>query len=242
MKRYLLFILILILGLVVGISEVLLPAYYAEQVESGLRKQVSRVEGLDVKISSRPALLLLTGRIQHGSVMAKEMRLQGAEVQDLQIEEVTASYKNLVIANTPEGVKAVAGTNTFFRAKFREADLNQYLNRRFQDFEQLKLDLKEDLATLALQVTLFNTKISLKIAGNFQVVDQQVIRFVPQDLELENVKIPSILLNQLAKQVEFEIKLQEYPLPLDLQEIRIEEGNLLVLGGTELAEKQNGVR
>lgn len=242
MKRYLLFILILILVLAVGASEVFLPAYYAEQVESGLRKQVSRVEDLDVKISTHPALLLLTGRIQHGSISAKKMRLQGAEVQDLQIEEVEASYKNLVIVNTPEGAKAVAGTNTFFRAKFREADLNQYLNRRFAGFEQLELDLKDDLATLALQVTLFNTKVSLRVAGNFQVVDQQMIRFIPKDLKLENVKIPSFLLNQLAKQIEFEIKLQEYPLPLDLQEIRVEEGSLLVLGGTELIERQDGVR
>lgn len=234
MKRILLFSLMLILGLVVGASEVLLPTYYSSQVETGLRKQLNGVESLDVNISSHPGFLLLLGRVQQGSISAKEVQLQGNKVKDLLIQQVEAEYEDLVFVNNPEGAKAISGTNTFFQATFREADLNRYLNQRYTGFDQLDLDLTKDLATLGLQVTLFNTKISVKVAGNFQLIDSQAIRFVPQDLELENVKVPSILLDRVTEEIKFDLPLGEYPLPLDLREVRVAEGELQVLGGSEL--------
>ncbi|AZR72195.1 hypothetical protein BBF96_01555 [Anoxybacter fermentans] len=217
----------LILLLVLLAIEILLPGYYEEKVEMVFRRQVDRVEFLEVNVSTHPALLLLTGRVQNGFIQAR-----GVEFKGLRIESVESAYKDLIIANTPEGTKAVAGRNTFFQATFSEEDLNNYLKAIFTQFEDLNLELTPDLVSLDFKINLFGNVIELKLTGDFVVPDNHTVRFVPHSLEIGQYKITKLVLLKILKDIEFELEMKQYPLPLDLKEIRIEEGRLRVLGGS----------
>lgn len=206
--------------------EIFLPGYYEAQVEKGLRSQVHGVEFLDVDLSSRPAVLLLFGRIQQGSLYAKGITLEG-----VRLEEIQARYRDLVIVKTPAGTRAASGTNTFFEAVFREDDLNRYLGTRFPDLQGARLDLAPAGANLFLKVNLFNTAVPLQVKGNFTIPNDHTVRFVMQGLDVGQINVSASLLTSMLRGMDFDLELEEYPLPLDLREVRLEQDQLRVLGG-----------
>lgn len=219
--------LIFISFVILGLIESFLPGYYENQVEVGFRRQVEQLENLDVEVTTHPAFLLLFGKVQRGLI-----RAQGIGLEGLRIEEIEAHYRNLAITNTPQGVKVAAGTNTYFQAVFLEKDLNQYLLTRYKNFDQLKLAITPTGVTLSLGVVLFNTTIQLQLSGNFTIPDNHTIRFVLEELDIAKVSVPISLLSRILEEIEFDLELEEFPLPLDLQTVRLENDRLIVLGGT----------
>ena len=219
--------LLLISFVILGLTESLLPDYYEKQVEMGFRRQVEQLENLHVEISAHPAFLLLFGKVQKGLIQAQGIGLEG-----LRIQEAEARYQDLAISSTPKGVRVAAGTNTYFRAVFLEKDLNEYLSTRYKNFDRLKLDLTPEGVILSLGVILFNTTIQLQLSGNFTIPNNHTIRFVLEELDIAKVSIPLSLLSRLLEEIEFDLELEQFPLPLDLQKVGLENDRLIVLGGT----------
>lgn len=226
MKKRLIVAILLALILVV-VVEVFLPNYYEEQVEKGLHSQVTGLEYLDVELSSRPAILLLLGRIQHGSLHAKGVTLEG-----IRLEEIRAEYKDLVIVKTPQGTRAASGTNTFFEAIFREDDLNRYIAARFAELQDARLELAPTGASLLMELNVFNTPLPLRANGNFSIPNDHTIRFTLQGLDVGQINLSTSLVSSLLKEMEFDLEMEQYPFPLDLREVRLEQDRLRVLGGT----------
>lgn len=218
--------LILVSVLTFGLTEFALPEFYAHQIEAGFRQQVEKVEAIDVSISTHPALLLLTGHIQKGSIHARGVKIQG-----LDIAELNASYKDLVFAKTEGGVKAVSGTNTYFQATFLESDLNRYIRAKYPQLNGVTLELTPGAAILTTQVKLFNTTMPIEARGKFSVPNNHTIRFALDGLELGKLSLTS-LANNILPEVKFDMELGKYPLPLDLEEVRVEQDRVQVLGGS----------
>lgn len=218
--------LILVSFLTFGLTEYALPEFYAHQIEAAFRQQVEKVESVDVSISTHPALLLLTGHIQNGSIHARGVKIQGLEIADL-----TASYKDLVFAKAKDGVKAVSGTNTYFQATFLEDDLNRYIKAKYPQFSNITLDLTPGSAALTTQVKLFNTTMPVEARGKFSVPNNHTIRFALDGLELGKLSLTS-LANNLLPEVKFDVELGKLPLPLALKEVRVVQDRVEVLGGS----------
>lgn len=226
MKKGLIIIALLVFTLLV-VVEVFLPGYYEAQVEKGLRQQVKGAEYLDIELSSRPAIALLLGRIHRGSLHAKGVTLEG-----IRLDEIRAEYKDLVIVKTPEGVRAASGINTLFEAIFREDDLNRYITARYSDLQGARLDLTPTAASLLIELNLFNTLVPLRVNGNFSIPNDHTVRFTLEGLDVGQINISTSLVSSLLKEMEFDLEMEEYPLPLDLREVRLEQDRLRVLGGT----------
>lgn len=217
----------LILIIALAVTEFMLPGYFAEQIEVGFRQQVEEVDSLEIGISTHPALLLFAGRIQNGFVEAN-----GVQIQGLRIDKIEAVYNDLMISETPDGVKAVSGVNSFFQAAFREEDLTVYLRSNFPEYGDLELDLTPEQAAVTVWMTFFDMPLNIELTGDFEVVDNRIIRFIPEDLEIVNYKLPKSLVAALLQEVKFDLEIGEYPLPLTINEVRLEEGRILILGGS----------
>ncbi|MCK4259706.1 MAG: DUF2993 domain-containing protein [Halanaerobiales bacterium] len=222
--------LIVVLVLTWGLSELLLPGYYEKQVEASLREQVEKVELITVNISSRPAFLLLAGQVQHGSVQVK-----GVESQGLRIEELTARYENLVFSKTESQVKAIKGNNTFFKAVILEDDVEDYLQTTIPMIEKLSADLdvvfNSNQVILNFQIMFFGSSFDFELSGYFEIIDNYTIRYHPKDLKSGEMKLPSFITKAL-EELEFDLKLEQFLLPLVLNEIYLEGGKLFILGGS----------
>lgn len=221
-KGIIIFLVILLLGL--GLIEIFLPIYYANQVENSLHRQLTEVDSLDVQISSRPALLLLTGKVQKGSLLA-----QGVQINQLHLRKLEARYADLTFVQTEQGLQSSGGQNLYFQAEILEDDLNEYLQSSLPQFDLIEVELKEDNATLNLK---FKDWINLKLTGTLVVVDQYQIRFVPK--EEKNAELPSFLVSQILSFLVFDLGLKELPVPLDLQQIKIVDQKIIALGGSQI--------
>lgn len=230
--KYLLIALILIIAIFIGLTEFMLPTYYEEQIEANFHRQV-KMDYLDVEIASHPALLLLAGRVQSGSIHAG-----GIVTEGLRIEEVQSEYRNLVIKQANGTAKAVAGTNTHFQATFFEEDLNKYLRARVKELQNLNLAIEPDGVTLNVAVDLFNTEIKLRLNGNFTIANSRTIRFVLESLDVGKINLTNALLARVMQELEFDLEMKDFPLPLELKEIKLEEGRIRVLGGADYQQQQ----
>ena len=220
--------LLLVSLLTLGLTEYALPGIFAHEIEKSFRKQVEAVDSLDVKVSTHPAVMLLAGHIQNGEVHAK-----GVQIQGLKIAALDAVYKDLVFAKTPDGaMKAVSGTNTYFRAVFNEKDLNSYLQAKFAKFQNMNLEMAPGVAALNLQISVLNTSIPVHLKGKFTIPDNKTIRFALEGLELGKFSLSSPLVASVLQEVKFDLSLGEYPLPLVLRDVKVGNGLLEVLGGT----------
>ncbi len=223
MRRFFLIIfIVLFIGL--GVTEVLLPRYYENQVETALRQQVAGVDALEVKIRTHPALLLLTGRVQHSS-----FKTRGVIIDQVRIDSLESRYEDLVFVDTPQGTRAFGGSNLFFQADILEEDLNKYLKTILPQLDELRVELKPDKAIVYVKL---QNWIDLKLTGTLEIVDDYRIRFVP--IDLDEARISAIFVSQVLSALEFDLGLKDSPIPLDVKEIKILEGKIQALGGSEV--------
>lgn len=214
-------LIILIIG--IGVSEFLLPKYFEAQIEAALLRYDQNLEFLQVDLKTRPALLFLLGRVQQGKI---EMR--GLKIDQVRIEEIRAEYQDLVLKLEKGALTAVQGENLDFQAIFLEEDLNNYLATAFPQFDQVQIDLQPETVLVKVKYANF---VNMEIPGYIEVGDDYKLRFVPQNID--QLKLSSLVVSQLLSFLEFDLGIKDYPLPLDLKEIKIESGKLVALGGSK---------
>lgn len=221
-KGFVIFLIILVIGF--GLIEIFLPRYYEKLVRDSLQKQMTAVDSLEVQISTHPALLLLTGKVERGNLLAR-----GVQINHLRLNKLEARYVDLTFTQSEQGLKSSGGQNLYFQAEILEEDLNNYLKTTLPQFDLIEVELKADYATLNLR---FKDWIDLKLTGTLVVVDKYQIRFVPK--EDKNDELPSFLVSQILSFLVFDLGLKELPVPLDLQQIKIVDQRMLALGGTDI--------
>ncbi len=222
--------LILVLVLTWGISEILLPDYYEKLIESSLRKQVDEVDLININISTRPAFLLLTGRVDYGS-----LQTHGVIVNGLRLEELVARYENLILKKTSNGMQTISGSNTFLKAMILEDDMEHYLKTQVPTIEKLGADMEvyfnSDEVVLDFALPFFGSSIDLQLSGFFEIIDNRIIRYQPKNIEAGKIGSSKIIA-QMLQELEFDLNLGQFLLPLELQKINLENGKLIILGGS----------
>ena len=220
-----LIIFFLIILLVTAVLEIFLPTYYEGRIEKSVKDNVQEYDYLEVDVDTDPAILLLMGRVEYGYIKTTGIRLD-----EIRIESIEALYHNLRFINTTEGLKAVEGQNTSFKAVLTEKDLNDFLRERYDQFQDLNINLSSSGVTLDLKEEIFGKLVKLTLTGNFQFADEETVRFTPQDLKVQDIEVPKLLLTRIIKAVEFELDLEQLPLPLNLKDIETEEDKLIIEG------------
>ncbi|MCK8828117.1 DUF2993 domain-containing protein [Natroniella acetigena] len=220
---------ILLLLLLVG-SQLILPRIFSTRLESSLSQELDDYEQLDVTISSFPAIKLLAGRVDQ-----LEIKANGLVSEQLTLERLEGSYSDLkLVKGQDEQWQVSQGENTELEIELTDQDLNHYLATRpeLDILDAFRIDLTSDQMVMVGKLSFFNTELSLQLTGKFSVYDHQTLIFNSDKLAVDRVVISTDVIEQLKDKLGFKISLANFPLPLELTEVKVEEGSLQLLGGT----------
>ena len=79
------------------------------------------------------------------------------------------------------------------------------------------------------QAPLLNAKVDIAVQGKFVAVGQDKIAFVPEGIEILGAPLPAALVGALMQDAQFHIDLAAAPMPLELLDVKMEPGQLIVV-------------
>jgi hypothetical protein len=222
--------LIIAVLLLLVISQLLLPGYFSNQLENKLKSQFEASQYFEAEVNSFPALLMLTGYFQ-----SVNLKGEGLKVDGLQVDKLKAEFVDLKLS---PGIKdrkwkLTTGENKILHLTFTEEDLEKYLIEQMDSISDLTLNLGPEQTVLSGVVKFLGNEIEVKLAGQFQLQDKQKLTFKPEDLMIENLMIHREIVQRLMKEVDFSLDLTQFPIPLQVNEVKVNRNNLLISGGIE---------
>lgn len=217
--------------LLLVISQLLLPGYFSQRLETGLKQEFKSSRHLQAEINSFPALLMLTGHF--GSV---NLEGEGLVVDGLKIAKLRAEFADVKLKPTGEqGNKwqLSSGQNRALNLVFNEADLEDYLAKQLDSIKNLTLNLGPQQTVLSGVFKLLGNQIELKLAGKFQLKNNRKLIFIPEDLMVADLLIHEKIVQQLTKKIDFSLDLTQLPIPLRAEKVKVKKDKLLILSGTK---------
>ncbi|MFW6237657.1 MAG: DUF2993 domain-containing protein [Halanaerobiales bacterium] len=219
MKKALFFLFILVLLVLLG--ELFLPSYVKKEVENHLRGQVRESENLEVEIASFPALKLLFSRADRVFLEADKLNLEG-----LVLRSVDLRYNNVSIQSG-----RLTGENDYIFLKIDEEAVNNHVDENHRRLKDFRLSFTPEQVYMEGNIDLFGNEIEVKLVGNLVLRKDNIISFVPGDLQIEEYRVSEELIRNVAGGFDFSFDLSKLQIPLNPEEISIREGEIHVVGG-----------
>jgi hypothetical protein len=211
-----------------------LASWTASQVTRAIGQSFSSAARVSVKVGQGSLMLWSRGQLKDLKIEAK-----GLETKDgfpmaaffFEARQLTVDLGKLIRQGKVELLSTHDAKATVVLA---EKELTGYLQKHLdKSLENVRMELRSGKATVYATATLLGQKVRLTIAGKFAPHEGQ-LRFLPTDFSVAQVQIPRFLLTGLARQVEFIVPLGKLPLPMELESVRIENGNAYLAGRGEL--------
>lgn len=212
--KYIFLFLILILA-----AQLLLPVVAERKLSKIILSQVEKIDKLDIELVSFPSMEILLGKIDFVEISAEK-----PVYQDLLIRSLDLKYKDVLLkGNTFEG------ENTYLRILITEEDLNNYLKNTSPDLADLEISLKPDQVLLVGKIPFLNTKLNLRVAGDFLVNNEEnKVIFQPEEMKVERLNIPVNLVSKYIEDAYFTLDLNQLNFPLEIDRVKVEEGQIII--------------
>lgn len=218
--------------ILVGLTQLLLPPVLENHVERSLRQRLMEPEYVKVEIQAWPALTSLLGRFYLIRIEARDFVVDKLPVGAFLVQgrrvrlDPGALYSNgqLLLENVADLRLTVL---------FTEDGINKYFWDQVDPEKRFHITLTPEQAVLEGSVIFFGQKIDLTLKGVFEIRDQTRILFMPEALKVEQLEVPEVILKALVEDKALVLDLAGLPVPLAIDEIRLEQGQLFAFGHYE---------
>lgn len=210
-------------------SQLMLPGLVEQRIEAGLQQSFEQVSLVRAEVRAYPALALLGGRIHAINLDLRRVNLGG-----LTVDAVLLDGRNVVL-DVPKllsgrGVEVTAADSLRATFVISEDDLNEYFWSQVHTSRFFKVDLERGRAVLQGSLNFLGRELDVTVAGIFKVTGGTRVNFVPQEITVENTSVPRMLMEMIAKEWGIALDLQQAALPLVVEELLVEDGQLLIYG------------
>jgi len=220
MKRNLFFLLAIFLLILLGM-QILLPSMAERKIKRTMIENINEYQELKIKASAFPAWKILFSRLDFLKISGTEVKLN-----DINLKSIKASYRNISYSRGE-----ILGENTDFKIVLTAADLNEYLEENYDGLNDYSIHLLPGQVFLQGSIILFDARINLELSGNFSIEKKSRVYFNPERFKIEEISIPSTFLKTLIAEMDFYFDLNQLSIPINLEEIKISEDSLVLLGG-----------
>jgi len=198
-------------------------------ISRGLEMGLNRTLGADVlvRLASYPSLRLLLGQFDQISIEATNVNLGGLVVNSYSLvaENVAVNMRELF---TRRELRFRNEGRMQVRLAISEEELNKYLLKTIPALRGFQLQLHAESATVLGQVPLLNASFELVVRGKFVALGKDRVAFVPESVEMMGVALPPALLEAALRDTEFYMDLGAAPMPLELTDVKMEPGQLII--------------
>ena len=224
-SRILWLIIIIVLSLIL-LAQIILPGLAENSLRDIFYDRTAKIEELIINVAAFPAFKILRGRLDYIDVNTK-----GIVIDDLYIDMMSVKYRDVVYGKT-----GFDGDNTALKAVITQEAINNYIVEQYPDLKNFSININPEQVLFQGYINFFEARINLTLTGNFIINDNDRIYFIPDDLKVEDIKIPVNLLKQYIEKLNFYFDLKELNIPLSIEEIRLSSGQIDIVGG-EYIEK-----
>ncbi len=202
----------------------LLPSIYISQVLTDqLAKEFDQSQELEVEVSAFPSFKILFGNLDRLEFNAEQLEIDGILLTD-----VKAEFRAVKVDNSNDKWEIKRANNTELDFKLSQTNLYNYLRTRneFDIFSEFKLDfLPTQGLFLAGEIKFIDT-FFIQLLGEFEVANNEEIRFVVTELSVEDYRFETELIKPVRDRLTFRLDFSKLPIPLDIKQIEIKEDYL----------------
>lgn len=217
----------LISVVIAGVSQLVVPGLMEDAVERNIARLVSP-QYVDVQIESFPAAKLALGKVDKLTIDTKRLVVAELPVTAFlaSAEDVDVNVRKLL-----DGELAIDKARKLrVTVILDESGLNQYFWSKVDPGKTFSIRLVGGFARLVGTISLLGRPIELTLNGKFQVVDRTSVEYIPTELVVSQTKIPDFLLDAVLRDRRFLIDLSSLPIPIEVEKITVEDGQVYVFG------------
>jgi len=214
-----------ILLVLVVLVEVSAPRLIARGLEMGLRRTLG--SNAEIRLDAYPSLRLLLGQFEELTVVTRGIDLGGlkAEEYTLAVEQITVNLRQLLARRE---LRFVNQGRLTVQVIITEGELSNFLRDRIPALKDWRVQISADNAEAIGKIPLQNIDLDVRVRGKFQALGKEKVAFVPELVEVQGAELPSALVQTLLQDSELYIDLKAAPMPLELTEVKMESGRLVI--------------
>lgn len=206
----------------------IVPSFVEQQLEALIAEELD-AQFIQVTIEPVLGVELLWGRIPRAKIVGEQLRVEDLNVESFHLDsrEARISIRDLLLHNEFKylGAQAVKVT-----AAVAEEDLNHYFWQTVDPQKNFQISLVPDRILLAGRISVFGNIWDLTLEGDLAVRDGSRLVLVPQELAIEQTRVPAVLLEVISDRYGTILDVRELAVPFEIEELEITDGRVLLYG------------
>lgn len=210
-------------------GQLALPKLVEKRIEAGIVRSFDDVKFVDADVTAYPAFNLFVGRIT-----SINLDVRRAAMGDLTLDAILLDGRNLTVDMrrliAGEGVAVRSADSLKATFVIDEDDLNRYFWERVNQSQFFSVSLERGKAILSGRIRLLGRVLDVTVGGHFLVEGGTNVSFVPQEVTVENTRVPQLLLDLIVQEWTIPLELDQEAIPLVITDLLVEDGKLLIYG------------
>ena len=216
MKKFLLFLLVLIIALVVA-SQFLLPSFIGSRIESQLNETL-KPTAQTVNVEAQPAFKILYGEVDrvYGT-------LENIKLGKLNFASFRFDAKQILV----NPISLLASQQIDIDGTINKADLGTFLsNEAGSDIQDVQVDISKDNISLTGKMNVGMVfKGDVKLDGNLELKGNTLL-FSPKKFTINGATIPGMTSNVLESTQIYDFN--NFPIPVKAESLTVDNGEILI--------------
>lgn len=228
-KRWLIGLIVIIILGILSIPKFFLVPQLVQGLQTEL-KQALHTQQVQVTVGAPWGWELLWGVIPKVEVFVDNAVIDGLAVAKVEIHGEGMRFNPRSLLRNRE-FDYVGATNLQGELTVTEEALNTLFWEEVDPSQNLNLVIEPQGISLRGKMAFWNMEWDLRLHGSLEVWEHSNLRFVPQDLEVQETRVPPLLLEILNENYDFVLDFGVFPYPLEISEISFLEEQIMIKVG-----------
>ncbi len=222
------YLVLIMLFFMLSIPRLFLPNYLVGQLEQVIQDQF-QPDSLEVEIETRFGWELLGGYFDAVKIQGEGFRYQQLPIDTFSLVSsgLSIDIRDLV----RNGQVVYEGSDDLqVVLTVTEAGLNEYFWNHVDPQKNFLIDVQPEGALLAGEIFFLNRRWDLQLFGLFRIRQGTQVLFVPQELAVQETRIPRLLLELISEQYEMVIDFVDLLIPIEVESVELLENQVILRG------------
>lgn len=217
-------ILVILLVLVGGVSQVLLPSLVAGQLSS-LVKDATKAQQVRVDVATMPGVLLLTGRVDDINVVAHNAHIGSIDVEKLTLqgEKLDVDFSAL---DKKDGSAVRSAQKLELVGVVKQQALEDMLAKRLEKVEDLQVAMIGGTVSASGRMNVLGRMADVYLEGTF-IPKAGGLYFHMNNLEVRNSRLGNLGMNSLIGDVLL-FDLHQSPIKADITDVQMQDEQVTI--------------
>ncbi len=225
---------VIALAVLLVAGELFLPMIVARGLEVGLSRTLGQGAALQASLQVRPALRLLLGRVDKLTVESQQVKTATLTIDSIAVtvEDIGINLRGLL---SKSGLEVTRNARIGTVIRISEANLRRYVLDNVEGFTDPAVKVFADKVAVVGYIRFANRPFLVSVEGRFVAGSGSRVDFVVDKMSMDTEPVPPRLTAAVISALggpELFIDLGRFPVPLELREVKMREGWLVIEAST----------